>query len=161
MFGNAEQFGLDILHHVRAAGADRTDTGEIGGRATDLERRRGAALATVRQGVARFGDDHRLLVGLGLNVLSSPEQLTTSTSLARELPQDAPLLAQDWISFLERLIFEFSFSLQLSFEALNTTSRRALLSALNLHPLLTEPYTALDSEGNLSTPGRRISWTEL
>ena len=107
------------------------------------------------------GDDQRLLIGLGLNVISHPAEVETSTSIAEELSKATPLLAQDWICFLERLVFEFSFSLQLSFEPLNSTSAQSLLHALNLHPHLKEKYTGLDAEGNLQTPSRKISWMEL
>jgi BirA family biotin operon repressor/biotin-[acetyl-CoA-carboxylase] ligase len=107
------------------------------------------------------GDDHRLLIGLGLNVIAHPAEVAVATSLVKELSKDAPLLAQDWICFLERLVFEFSFSLQMSFEPLNSTSIASLLHALNLHPLLSEKYTALDSNGTLHTKSRRISWMEL
>jgi BirA family biotin operon repressor/biotin-[acetyl-CoA-carboxylase] ligase len=107
------------------------------------------------------GDDHRFLIGLGMNVLSSPKEVPTATSLVRELPAKSPLLAQDWISFLERLIFEFSIALQLSFEPLNSTSRAGLVAALNKHPLLKELYTDLDEDANLKTENRQISWLEL
>lgn len=116
----------------------------------------GLLLETVSQ-----GDDNRLLIGLGFNIISSPGGISTATSLARELSAATPLLAQDWISFLERLLFEFSFSLQMSFEPMNTTSTAALLSALNKHPLLKEKYTALDESGNLSIDNKKISWMEL
>lgn len=107
------------------------------------------------------GDDHRFLIGLGFNVLSSPSEVPTATSLAKELGVATPLLAQDWISFLERLIFEFSIAIQLSFEPLNTTSRASLMSALNKHPHLKEPYVSIDEEANLKTEHRQISWQEL
>lgn len=116
----------------------------------------GLLLETVSQ-----GEDHRLLIGLGFNIISSPASISTATSLAHELSASTPLLAQDWISFLERLLFEFSFSLQLSFEPMNTTSTAALLTALNKHPLLKEKYTALDESGNLSIDSKKISWMEL
>jgi BirA family biotin operon repressor/biotin-[acetyl-CoA-carboxylase] ligase len=116
----------------------------------------GLLIETVSQ-----GEDHRLLLGLGFNVISAPGVVTNSCSLASELSVHTPLLAQDWISFLERLLFEFSFSLQMSFEPLNSTSQAALLTALNKHPLLAEPYKALDELGNLSTATKKISWLEL
>lgn len=107
------------------------------------------------------GADHRLLIGFGFNVISAPSDVTTATSLVDALSETTPLLAEDWIAFLERLLFEFSFSLQLSFEPLNTTSIAALLVALNKHPLLQEKYESLDPEGNLKTATKNISWTEL
>lgn len=116
----------------------------------------GILLETVSQGA-----DLRLLIGLGLNVISHPEEITNATSLVHELPKSAPLLAQDWICFLERLVFEFSFSLQLSFEEMNTTSCASLLQALNQHPLLAEKYSGLDAQGNLKTATRSIAWSEL
>lgn len=116
----------------------------------------GLLLETVSQ-----GEDVRFLVGLGFNVISAPTDIAQATSLVSELPAAAPLLAQDWISFLERLIFEFSFSLQQSFEELNSTSCQALLKALNGHPLLKENYTAIDRFANLTTTSSHISWQDL
>jgi BirA family transcriptional regulator, biotin operon repressor / biotin---[acetyl-CoA-carboxylase] ligase len=107
------------------------------------------------------GSDHRLLIGFGFNVISSPAEVKTATSLVESLSEATPLLAEDWIAFLERLLFEFSFSLQLSFENMNSTSTASLLVALNKHPLLKEKYESLDPEGNLKTATRNISWTEL
>lgn len=116
----------------------------------------GLLIETVSQ-----GDDHRLLIGFGINVVASPESVPSASSLVHELEEENPLLAEDWIAFLERLLFEFSFALQLSYEPLNTTTRTALLLALNQHPLLKEKYIFLDPNGNLSTESRKISWTEL
>lgn len=107
------------------------------------------------------GQDHRLLIGLGFNTLEYPKDIKTSTSLVHQLSTEAPLLAQDWISFLERLIFEFSVSIPLAFEPLNTTSAAALLSALNKHPLLKEKYESIDEDANMQTATRQISWMEL
>ena len=115
----------------------------------------GLLLETVSQ-----GNDHRLLVGLGFNVTVSPP-LPQATSLVQNLTVDTPLLGQDWISFLERLVFEMSLAIQMSFEELNTTSRVSLLAALNQHPLLEEDYTGIDEQANLKTDSRQISWTQL
>lgn len=116
----------------------------------------GLLLETISQ-----GDDHRLLIGLGFNVIKSPYELDTATSLARSLPDDTPLLAQDWISFLERLVFEFSFSIQQSFEPLNPSTRQALLFTLNKNPLLKDKYVSIDDSANLKTSAKNISWQEL
>ena len=107
------------------------------------------------------GSDLRLLVGLGFNVIAHPEEISTATSLVESLPIQSPLLAQDWISFLERLIFEFAISIQLGAEALNTTSTEALMTALNKNPLLKEKYISMDEMANLKTSKKQISWLEL
>lgn len=116
----------------------------------------GLLLETVTQ-----GSDHRLLIGFGFNAISFPHDIPTATSLVDQLPASAPLLAEDWICFLERLVFEFSFSLQMSYEPMNSTSSLALLTALNQNPLLKEIYLSLDAQGNLHTAGKKISWMEL
>jgi BirA family biotin operon repressor/biotin-[acetyl-CoA-carboxylase] ligase len=116
----------------------------------------GILLETISQ-----GDDHRLLIGLGFNAIKSPLELSTAVSLAKALPDDTPLLAQDWISFLERLVFEFSFSLQQSFEPLNPSTRQALLFALNKNSQLTEKYISIDESANMKTDSKTISWQEL
>lgn len=116
----------------------------------------GLLLETVSQ-----GEDIRLLVGLGLNVFSSPEKIPTATSLIKELPAGIPLLAEDWISFLERFIFEVSLAIQMAAEPLNTTARASLVSVLNLHPLLIEKYTDIDPEGTLLTKSSKINWLDL
>ena len=107
------------------------------------------------------GNDFRVLVGLGLNVISHPHSVEKSGSVVEKLPSGCPLLAQDWITFLERLLFEFSIALQLAFEPLNTTTAAALVSALNRHPLLSEKYVAMDSEANLKTAHKSIPWQSL
>ncbi len=107
------------------------------------------------------GADHRLNIGFGMNVIAVPSEITTATSLVDALDESTPLLAEDWIAFLERTLFEFSFSLQLSFEPLNTTTTAALLLALNRFPLMKEKYIEVDPHGNLKTSSRSISWAEL
>lgn len=107
------------------------------------------------------GDDTRLLIGIGLNVLTSPKEIENSTSLVSELPKTAPLLAQDWIAFLERFIFEISMSIQLAYEPLDSTACASLHYALNLHPLLNEKYTSVDSFGSLVTKSKKINWADL
>ncbi len=107
------------------------------------------------------GADLRLLIGFGFNVFAFPEEVALATSIAHELPLETPLLAEDWISFLERLLFEFSFALQLGADPLNSTSTTALIHSLNLHPHLKEKYLALDPSGTLSTAKKKILWSEL
>ena len=107
------------------------------------------------------GDDIRLIIGLGFNVLSSPTELQTATSLVSQLPKNVPLLAHDWISFLERFIFEVAIAIQLAAEPLDTTTCAGLLTALNKHPQLKEKYISIDSEGNLETTSKQINWMEL
>ncbi len=116
----------------------------------------GLLIETVSQGA-----DIRLLIGFGFNVFSFPNEVGTATSLAHELPTETPLLAEDWISFLERILFEFSFALQLAAEPLNSTTATSLVHALNLHPHLKEEYVSLNADGTLETSSKKILWSEL
>lgn len=116
----------------------------------------GLLLETVTQ-----GEDIRLLIGLGLNVLAAPSDVPSATSLIGELPKKVPLLAPDWISFLERFIFEVAISIQLATEPLDTTTAASLKHALNLNPLLSEKYLSIDAEGTMQTAAKKINWLEL
>ncbi|MFZ3230576.1 MAG: biotin synthetase [Pseudobdellovibrio sp.] len=116
----------------------------------------GLLLETISQ-----ADEIRLLIGLGMNIISSPEEVLTATSIAAELSAKTPLLAQDWNSFLERFLFEISIAIQFAAEPLDTTACAALTYALNKSPLLTEKYTAVDNKGNLISSSKIINWSEL
>ncbi len=107
------------------------------------------------------GDEGRLVVGLGMNVTNSPPDVSNSTSLAQSLPMGAPLLGEDYASFLDRLLFEFSESWTHATEPLNATERLSLLDALNRFPLLKEPYTGMKSDGSLMSASQNIRWSEL
>jgi BirA family biotin operon repressor/biotin-[acetyl-CoA-carboxylase] ligase len=107
------------------------------------------------------GSDIRLIIGLGLNVTSSPPSVEISTSLAEELPEGVPLLGQDYLSFLDRLIFELTEALSSVDTQLTSTERLSLLMALNQHPLLPSKYTGLESDGSLLMGSTKISWMNL
>ncbi len=97
----------------------------------------GLLIETVSQ-----GSEHRLIVGLGMNVLSAPTEIATATSLLKNLSPKTPLLGEDWILFLERLFFEFSLLVPNAEADLNTTQLESLLIALNKFPLLEKKYSS-------------------
>ncbi|MDG0815849.1 biotin--[acetyl-CoA-carboxylase] ligase [Bdellovibrio svalbardensis] len=107
------------------------------------------------------GDEVRLIIGLGLNVTSSPESVETATSLIEELPPGAPLLGQDYTAFLDRLLFELTIAVSYCEEPLSPTDQLSLLTALNLHPLLEEIYTGMQADGSLFTATKKINWMSL
>lgn len=116
----------------------------------------GLLLETVVQ-----GDDVRLIVGLGMNIISSPESVPTATSLLISLPMGAPLLGQDYISFLDRLLFEMTDAVSHCEAPLSSTDCLSLLQALNRHPLLKDAYTKVDPDGSLWIGEKKINWMEL
>jgi BirA family biotin operon repressor/biotin-[acetyl-CoA-carboxylase] ligase len=88
------------------------------------------------------GSEHRLLIGLGMNILSAPIEITSATSLLKKLSPSTPLLGEDWVLFLERLFFEFSLLTPNVDAVLNTTQLESILSALNQFPGLEKKYSS-------------------
>lgn len=93
------------------------------------------------------GDDLRILVGLGLNVFLHPNSITQATCLLENLPKGLPLLAEDWMTFLERFLYELSLAIQMSNEPLDSTTKLSLLYSLNQNPNLKEKITTLNENG--------------
>lgn len=107
------------------------------------------------------GMDVRLIVGLGLNVTSSPEEVDIASSIVEQLPKGVPLLGQDYTAFLDRLLFEMTHAISHCEEPLSATDRLSLLMALNQHPLLKEKYTGMKADGSLLIGEKQINWSEL
>ncbi|MBS1972377.1 MAG: biotin synthetase [Bdellovibrionales bacterium] len=108
------------------------------------------------------GDEVRVIIGLGVNVLSSPSEVTTSGSILESLPPGVPLLGQDWTACLDRLLFEMTDAISHCEDSLSPSDQYSLLMALNEHPLLEESYIGLEPNGTLRTQsGQKINWWEL
>jgi BirA family biotin operon repressor/biotin-[acetyl-CoA-carboxylase] ligase len=88
------------------------------------------------------GSEHRLLVGIGFNVLGHPADVTTSTHLIKNLPRTAPLLGEDWISFVDRFLFELTMLVPLAHEELTSTQEANYVALVNLNPLLEKKFTS-------------------
>lgn len=115
----------------------------------------GILLETVIQ-----GDDIRMIAGIGMNITQTPD-LDIATSVVASLPQGIPLLGQDYMAFLDRLLFEIMDSVARSSEPLTKTDQLALLLALNKHPLLKEKYTGMSKDGSLMMGEKTIHWMDL
>lgn len=107
------------------------------------------------------GEDVRLVIGLGFNITASPDQFDNASSLLESLPPGAPLLGQDYLSFLDRLLFEMTDAVSHCEEPLSSTDQLSLLTALNQHPLLKEKYTGMEADGSLWVNDQQISWSTL
>lgn len=107
------------------------------------------------------GNEISTFIGLGLNVLKHPEDISTSTSLVEEMPKALPLLGQDWVGFLDRFFFELTEAAQLAGEELSTSDRENLKSLLNRHTLLKSKYEGVSASGDLTMDGKTIPWSQL
>ncbi|MFN8944809.1 MAG: biotin synthetase [Pseudobdellovibrionaceae bacterium] len=107
------------------------------------------------------GNQFAVFISLGMNVWSAPEKVQDAVSLVECLPEDCPLLADDWISFLDHLSFELTECILKSNESLTFCERQSVIHSLNLNPTIENPYTKLDPFGNLETKSETISWLKL
>ncbi len=87
------------------------------------------------------GSEHRLLVGIGFNVLSHPSDIVTSTHLVKNLARTAPLLGEDWILFVDRLLFELTMMVPMAHENLTSTQEANFVALANLNPLTQNKFT--------------------
>ncbi len=102
---------------------------------------------------------HRLIVGFGLNVFSSPSQIDTAGSLTQSLGMS--LTEQTWIHLLDRLLLEISLAISQTAQILNDNQCLSLKTALNRFPLQKNNYEKIDPDGSLWTTEGKINWSEL
>ncbi|MFP5519861.1 MAG: biotin--[acetyl-CoA-carboxylase] ligase [Bdellovibrionia bacterium] len=107
------------------------------------------------------GDETRIIIGVGLNVLAAPSSIEHATSIAESLPSGVPLLGEDYISFLDRFLFEITEALSKSEQALSPTDQLSLKKALNQWPLLEQPYVRIESDGTLFSESQSWHWSQL
>lgn len=107
------------------------------------------------------GDETRLLVGLGLNVISFPNSEPGATSLAHEMPEGAALLGEDYVQFLDRFLLEVTQVISKEDTELSLSDQQALKYALNKFPGLTEKIVNISAEGSIHYPNHIVAWTEL
>jgi BirA family biotin operon repressor/biotin-[acetyl-CoA-carboxylase] ligase len=122
---------------------------------------RGKKIAGILLESVMQGDELRLIIGIGINITAAPQSVNNATSLIAELPPGVPLLGQDYLAFLDRLLFEITEAITYVDSQLSPTERLALLKILNQHPLLKEKYTDLEPNGSLIMGEKKISWMNL
>ncbi|MFN9067260.1 MAG: biotin--[acetyl-CoA-carboxylase] ligase, partial [Bdellovibrionales bacterium] len=108
--------------------------------------------------VVEQGLNKEILIGLGLNVLSSPENMKAchlSQSVSKHL------IYQNWAHFLSALKQQFQNCCDNSQNSLSQNEIIDLLSYLNQNPNLSAPYSRLEPDGTLWQSGKRILWSEL
>lgn len=107
------------------------------------------------------GDEYRLIIGLGFNLLDAPDEVETATCLMDELPTGVPLLGDDWAAWLDRWLFELTDAVAKPADPLTTTEQASLKAALNDFPGLSEPILVVTADGSLETKTGVKNWMEL
>lgn len=115
----------------------------------------GILLENVQQGQA-----HRLVIGLGINVWSSPADISTSTSLASGKLENE-LSESTWFNILDRLLLELSLAVSQTRVELSDQQRHSLKHCLNLYPKLSQHVQKVEADGSLLFSDRKINWSEL
>lgn len=105
----------------------------------------GLLVETVTQGSL-----HRIIIGLGFNVFSQPN-LPIATHLLSELNKltnededHYPLMGEDFIRFLDRVLFEICLIIPEANQEPHFTIREALLHVFNQNPKLESKYTSFE-----------------
>lgn len=102
--------------------------------------------------VVSDGRRHRLLIGLGLNVLNHPRAFRDATHLTEALVDG--LDEADWFQFLDKLVEELKKGAEESKSPeLNVSARRQLTAALNVQDV--------SASGDIVHAGGTISWHDL
>jgi biotin-[acetyl-CoA-carboxylase] ligase BirA-like protein len=113
----------------------------------------GLLIETVQKGI-----DHRLIIGLGMNIFSAPNEIKTSSYLAKGVP----LNKKSWLAFFHELITAMQkTSTTCLAPNLTLNERERLLKALNTNPLLNSPFKMVSPFGDLVSEDSTISWREL
>ncbi|MEK7358671.1 MAG: hypothetical protein AAB250_19660, partial [Bdellovibrionota bacterium] len=104
------------------------------------------------------GDDVKVVIGLGLNVMSRPPSIPQSGAIG-----DTTHVAREtWLGFLDTLRSEFARALGAGQEpALRADVRARLREALNAFPHLTDPVIQVDEQGQIQTSRGFVHWHQL
>lgn len=106
------------------------------------------------------GANHRLIIGLGFNVLNHPRKFMTATHLSSRL-MDRPK-ESDWFRFLDELKNQFQLALtDCTKSSLSETVRAELAAALNANPNRAFVVQEVSPAGDLVHAGGTVRWTDL
>lgn len=114
----------------------------------------GLLIETIERGAER-----RVIVGLGMNVLSAPPDVITATHIQSA---HANVTETEWSGFLQGLMVNFMSALKAGQNTtLSGADAKALLAALNRRPNVEEKIEKVEPNGDLRTRGGVISWHSL
>lgn len=115
-----------------------------------------------------------LIIGIGINIFSSPKEIETATSVQEHWQNVScnNISEQHFLLFLDHLYFELRQALGLSVFTSDNKNWKSVFElqqyqcenlkyALNLFPHLSEKYRNVLANGDLITDNKHISWSEL
>ena len=106
------------------------------------------------------GSDHRLLIGLGLNVLNHPRRFNEAEHLSKPL-NSAPEEGE-WFQFLDEMRSEFTAAIgEILKPALSPSACADLADALNANSSRTFTVSQVTPQGDLIHPQGKVRWIDL
>lgn len=108
------------------------------------------------------GPNHRLIVGLGMNVFSAPTTVSEANFINSDEGLGGSLEHSEWISFLDAFYRQLGEVQDTSTHSqLNEKQRDELLTALNRNPLRQHVFIEVSESGSLVTDDETIPWQSL
>ena len=106
------------------------------------------------------GSKHRLIIGLGFNVLNHPRKFSTATHLSEAL-NDRPK-ESEWFRFLDELKTQLEQArIECANPELSESCREELVSALNANPNRAFVVKEISPAGDLIHAQGKVRWTDL
>lgn len=106
------------------------------------------------------GSFHRLIIGLGLNILNHPRTIANATHFVAPGSEQA-ITEDEWYRFLDALLGQFKQALaDITHPHLSREIRTSLLKALNAFPGKKDAFVDVGPNGDLITQTKTIPWTQ-
>jgi len=110
-----------------------------------------------------FGSKHRILIGLGFNVIAAPEGLPEATFLEGAFGSEGLKISQsDWHQFMDAW-FKYLQNIlpHLSQSELNAGQAQLILKALKAHPIWGIQTVTVETSGNIVYQDHTKLWQDL
>ena len=112
--------------------------------------------------VVQQGNETLVIVGLGFNVFSKPEELETASYLLNFMGELKSFSDEQWIQFLNELLTNYKEMIKDSQQLeIADNNREQLLESINANPWKKEVYLEITDQGDLITETDTISWRDL
>lgn len=112
--------------------------------------------------VVQQGDDALVIIGLGFNVFSAPENMDRASFLVNFLGEKKSFSEEQWLEFLSELKKNFDEAIKNCEQLkINEKDRELLLESLNTNPWKKEVYLEVTDQGDLITETETKSWRDL
>ncbi len=107
------------------------------------------------------GKQHRLIVGVGMNIAAAPSEIENATYVMSEEGVGSALGDERWFCFLDLLNEQILKLRENTGKTLSEEERSQLLTAINANPLRPALLVDVSPDGDLIAEEQRFSWLDL